>query len=267
MVIKQAKADSVLNIHSKRDLTSLSEVTDYKTGAFLRSTFTYVDNEDIAWVGRAPGIRKYDLTVEDLKRELKRIPDEKIYPLHTWMSVVLETDRKNLFIKRPKISCADNEYEIKLVPRILFEEAEVLEFLKQHQHPNIIKYYGCIVNRGRITGLALEKYGVILQYRYEDVPHNLDIAACMNGIRNGVRHLHSLGLAHNDLNPSNIALDSDDNPIILDFGSCKKFGEELLSGGTYGWVDEDYFTSAQRHDESALAKLEAWLIEEKTRRP
>lgn len=268
MVVKRARADSVLclNIHSKRDLTSLSEVTDYETGEFLRSTFTYVDDKDIAWFGRAPGIRKYDLTVEDLKRELRRIPDEKIYPLHTWMSVVSEADRKNLFIKRPKISCADNEYEIKLVPRILFEEAEVLEFLKQHPHPNIVRYHGCIVNRGRITGLALERYGVILQYRYEDVPHDLDIAACMNGIRAGVRHLHFLGLAHNDLNPTNIALDGDDNPIILDFGSCKLFGEELLSGGTYGWVDEDYSTSAQRHDESALDKIEAWLIKEKTER-
>jgi hypothetical protein len=64
-------------------LTSLSEVTDYETGEFLRSTFTYVDGEDIAWVGQAPGIRKYDLTAGDLKQELRRIPDEKIYPLHT----------------------------------------------------------------------------------------------------------------------------------------------------------------------------------------
>lgn len=268
MVAEEAQADSVLcpNIRSKRDLTSLSEVTDYETGEFLRSTFTYVDDEDNAWVGRAPGIRKYDLTVDDLKRELRRIPDEKIYPLHTWMSVVSEADRKNFFIKRPKLSCADNEYEIKLVPRILFEEAEVLEFLNQHHHPNIVPYHGCIVNRGRITGLALKRYEVILKYRFEDVPHDLDIAICMRGIRAGMRHLHSLGFAHNDLNPTNIALDGDDNPIILDFGSCKRFGEELLSGGTHGWIDEDYSTSAKRHDESALDKIEAWLMEEKTKR-
>ncbi|KAF2796415.1 hypothetical protein K505DRAFT_415748 [Melanomma pulvis-pyrius CBS 109.77] len=268
MPIEQARVDSNVcpDIRSKRDLTTLSEVENYETGEFIRSTFTYVDKEDTAWFGRVPGVRKYDLTVEDLKRELRRIPDEKIYPLHTWMSVVSEADRKNFFIKRPKISCADNDYEIKLVPRILYEEAEILEFLKQNHHPNIIRYYGCTVNRGRITGLALERHQVILQYRYEDVPHDLDIAACMNGIRAGVRHLHSLGLAHNDLNPTNIALDRNDNPIILDFGSCKKFGEELLSGGTYGWIDEDYSTSARRHDETAMDKIEAWLIEEKRKR-
>ncbi|KAF2636332.1 hypothetical protein P280DRAFT_460211 [Massarina eburnea CBS 473.64] len=268
MHVDQERMDSVPcpDVRSKRDLTTLSEVEDYETGEFIRSTFTYVDEEDVAWFGRAPGIRKYDLTVEDLKRELRRIPDEKIYPLHTWMSVVSESDRKKSFIKRPKVSCADNDYEIKLVPRIFFEEAETLEFLHQHHHPNIIRYHGCTINRGRITGLALERHEVILQYRYEDVPHNLDIAACMNGIQAGVRHLHSLGLAHNDLNPMNIALNGDDNPIILDFGSCKKFGEELLSGGTYGWIDEDYSTSAQRHDETAMAKIEAWLVEEEHKR-
>lgn len=272
MVATQAHDDSIScpNILSKRDLTSLNEVTDYKTGEFLRSTFTYVDKEkSIAWFGQALGIRKYDLTIEHIKRNLGRIPDEKVYPrypMEKGISVVSEADRQNLFIKRPKIACADNEYEIKLVPRILMEEVEILEFLKRHPHPNIVDYYGCIVNRDHITGLALEKYGVILQYRYEDVPHDLDISACMNGIRAGVRHLHSLRLAHNDLNPTNIGLDGDDNPSIFDFGSCKKFGEQLLSGGTYGWVDEDYSTSAQHHDESALDKIEAWLIEQKSKR-
>jgi len=267
-MIEQAQANALLrpNGLSKRDLTSLSEVTDYETGEFLRSTFTYVDEEDIVWAGRAPGIRKYDLTTDDLRRELRLIPDEKIYPLHAQVSVVSGADPKKLFIKRPKMACADNEYELKLVPQMMLEEAKVLEVLKQHPHRNLVRYYGCTINRGRITGLALERYEIILQYRYEDVPHELDVTACMSGIRAGVKFLHSLGLAHNDLNPTNIALDSNDNPIILDFGSCKKFGEELVSGGTYGWIDEVYTTSAQRHDESAMHKIETWLIKERDNR-
>jgi len=39
----------------------------------------------------------------------------------------------------------------------------------------------------------------------------------MDGIRAGVEHLHSLGLAHNGLNPTNIAVNTEDNPIQLDF--------------------------------------------------
>jgi len=83
-----------------------------------------------------------------------------------------------------------------------------------------------------------------LQYRYEDIPYNLDIATYINGICAGVRHLYFLGLAYNDLNPTNIAFNSNDNPIIFDFRSYKKFGEELLLGGIYSWVNEDYSISA-----------------------
>jgi serine/threonine protein kinase len=88
----------------------------------------------------------------------------------------------------------------------------------------------------------------------------------LNGIRAGPGHTHSLGYANSDLSPTNIALDSKDNPIILDFGSCKRFGEQLLSAGTYGWIDEDYSISAQLHDESAIKKIEVWLIEEKRKK-
>ena len=73
-----------------------------------------------------------------------------------------KADQKNLFIKRPKISCTDNKYKIKLMPQILFEETEVLEFLKQHPYPNIIRYHSCIINHGYITGFALKRYKVIL---------------------------------------------------------------------------------------------------------
>ncbi|KAF1913957.1 hypothetical protein BDU57DRAFT_328386 [Ampelomyces quisqualis] len=63
----------------------------------------------------------------------------------------------------------------------------------------------------------------MLQYRHEDVPYPLGIDACMHGICTAVKHLHSLRLAHNSLKPTNIAIDSDDNLILLDFGSCRRF--------------------------------------------
>ncbi|KAF1849621.1 uncharacterized protein K460DRAFT_269746 [Cucurbitaria berberidis CBS 394.84] len=228
------------NIRSKKDLTSLCEVENIETGAFIRSTFTYIDDHDKAWFGQTKDIRKYDLTVQDLNRLLQRVPDERIYPLKT----------------------TTLSGEAKLLPQLLLQEAEVLQFLEQNPHPNIIRFHGCTVNRGRFTGIALDKHSVILQYRHEDVPHPLNIDACMRVIRAAVKHLHSFRLAHNDLNPTNIAIDGDDNPILLDFGSCRRFGERLLSGGTFSWIDEDYSTSAQCHDELAMVKIEAWLLSE-----
>ena len=249
------------NIRSKRDLKHLCEVEDIETGAFIRCTFAYIDDHERAWFGQTTEMRKYDLTVEDLNRLLQQVPDEKIYPLKTTsLSIVPEEIQGNSYIKRPKILCLDNEAKTKLLPQLLLGEAEVLQFLEENPHPNIIRFHGCTVNRSRFTGIALEKYSVILQYRHEDVPQPLDIEACMRGIRSALKHLHLLGLAHNDLNPSNIALDTNDNPILLDFGSCRRFGEVLLTGGTPGWIDEDYSTSAQCHDELAAEKIETWLM-------
>jgi serine/threonine protein kinase len=88
----------------------------------------------------------------------------------------------------------------------------------------------------------------------------------MGGLRAGIEHLHSLGYAHNDLNPMNVAMDGGDAPVILDFGSCRKFGETLLSGGTPGWIDEDFSTSGAQQDWRALRKMEVWLWERQAER-
>ena len=153
-----------------------------------------------------------------------------------------------------------------MLPKMLAAEAHVLESLKPHAHKNLVKYHGCVSARGRIVGLALEKHDIILQYRFEDDPRELDLSACIGGLRAGIQHLHALGYAHNDLNPMNVAMDRDDRPVILDFGSCRKFGETLLSGGTPGWIDEDFSTTAAHQDLSALLKLEAWLEERQAER-
>lgn len=259
--------DDVPDIRSKRDL-ALCEIEDSETGTFLRSTFAYVDKHDTAWFGQTPGIRKFDLTIENIKHILRRVPDEIVYPKATPVITALQKkDLNNYFIKRPKLLCLDNAEETKLLPQMFIDEAEVLELVKKNSHPNLICYYGCTLKDGRVTGIVLEKHQVVLQYRYEDDPRDLDIDACMDGIRAGIRHLHSLGYAHNDLNPLNIGFDQKDNPVIFDLGSCRKFDEQLVSGGTLGWMDEELCgISSRRHDEVAIQKIEAWLKKEKSKR-
>lgn len=257
-----ALQDDVPNIRSKRDLTVLCEVEDAETGLFLRSTYGYVDRSDSAWFGRMPGVRKYDLTVADLERTLKRIPDEQIYPIATPSITAVrpsEDDEHELYIKRPQLTGFDDPDVATLLPGLMIGEVEILELLKTQPHPNLVKYHGCTLRNGRITGIALERHEVLLLYRYEDRPLPFDTAACIDGIRSGVRHLHSLGLAHNDLNPMNILLDKNDVPIIIDFGSCRKFGEQLVSAGTPGWIDEEYIISARENDYAALHKIDVWL--------
>ena len=66
--------------------------------------------------------------------------------------------------------------------------------------------------------------------------------ACLHGVEISIRHLHSLGLIHNDINPSNVMIDEDtdkDESIIIYFDSCRPVGESLEEvGRTFEWCDE-----------------------------
>jgi serine/threonine protein kinase len=88
----------------------------------------------------------------------------------------------------------------------------------------------------------------------------LNKEAIMAGMRSALEHLHSLGLAHNDFNVSNIMLSSDGQPILIDFGSCQPVGLPLISMATQGWFDEPFeCVSKTSNDWAALTKLGYWL--------
>ena len=74
-------------------------------------------------------------------------------------------------------------------------------------------------------------------------------------IENGIAHLHSLGLVHNDLNPANIMFSEDDIPEIIDFDSCRREGENLLKAGTPGWSDESAIVADRANDYYGLKKI------------
>ena len=89
---------------------------------------------------------------------------------------------------------------------------------------------------------------------------HLDKAEFIKALQSAVEYIHSLGLAHNDINPDNIMVAEDGTtPILIDFGSCALFGGPLQSLGTEGWYEKLFFTSEKEHDEFALKKMEAWI--------
>jgi serine/threonine protein kinase len=255
-------ADQTLHTISARDLSPLyetfSEEDDEKGNPiFLYSSFGFITNEHEAYFGKSK-LRKFDLTPEDIGRSLERLPDEDVYPIapsKITNSAILAS--KSVFIKGPKLHL--DFRGTGLLPKLILQEAEIMELLMRKPHPNIIQYHGCLIKSGRIVGIVLDRYPMTLEERLENGKQDFDVNKFMSRITSAVDHLHLLGLAHNDLYPMNIMISNDDTPVIIDFGSCQPFGKRLITAGTPGWIDEHFTTSAQVHDEVALRKIQTWL--------
>ena len=80
----------------------------------------------------------------------------------------------------------------------------------------------------------------------------------MKGLESAVACIHALELGQNDINPSNIMVNAEGMPMLIDFGSCQPFGGSLGSLGSPGWYEE-FFRSRAKHDLFALGKLKGWL--------
>lgn len=78
-------------------------------------------------------------------------------------------------------------------------------------------------------------------------------------LHSAIEHLHTLGFAHSDLNPSNIHVVEDLSPILIDFDSARKVREKLsTSRGMEGKIGRLYDF---RHKTCYVCsqKLRAWL--------
>jgi serine/threonine protein kinase len=256
-----SQPDDGLQVNSLRDMHTLCSICDSETGAYKRSVFTFIDSQDFVYFGQA-SVQGRVLSPEDLRKALERVPDDDIYPeAPPHITTTSISTGPDVYIKRPKLNVYDAWVNTGLLAKLFLAEAEVLEVLNRKPHPNIIRYHGCIVKRGRITGIVLDRCHETLTDRLKDGAGGFDVESCMERVRSGVGHLHSLGYAHNDINPNNIMVGQDDTPTIVDFSSCQLFGKDLITGGTPGWIDEYFTTSERRHDEIALEKLWVWLKE------
>jgi serine/threonine protein kinase len=255
-----------LPVHHGRDLDPLYEAfteEDDEDGypIFAYSSFGYLTKDHVAYFGKS-SLRKFDLNQTSIRESLKRLADEDVYPPASNITVFQSPVDENLYIKRPKLHL--DFIGTGLLPKLMPDEAQTLELLLQNPHPHIIRYHGCLVERGRIVGLVLDRLPNTLRHRMDGNIHESHVENCMGKITSAVNHLHSLGLAHNDLTPMNIMLDDHDEPFVIDLSSCQPFGANLITAGTPEWIDEDFVTSAQKHDLVALGKIRTWMGKLKT---
>jgi serine/threonine protein kinase len=258
-------------IRSRQDLL-LYRFFDATGTIWEQDTFFYITKDDRVFWGFTTRPRA---RLAAMKAALKRIPDDRIYPKvpeNTQLSIfapggdaLVASNPKMFHVKRPKLIYYYDFRDLPMRRQELVTETFIMKALAQlPRHPNIIRYHGCRVNRGYITGIVLER----LEYDLRDFAkepgfHTLDKKSFIAKLRSAVDYLHSLGLAHNDIKPDNIMVretpGAQPEPVLIDFGSCAPFGCEPYSQGTPGWCEGEFSTSEKKHDLYSLAKVGEWL--------
>jgi len=192
--------------------------------------------------------------------KMKDVVATLIPPSHLWPRVesglTLATQPLDgCYIKKPNL-IGYQEKSSYMLRDLLLKEARTCEVLKAAPHPNVAEYFGIVEDDGHIKGLCFAKYERTLSRYLMDGDRSLDVGECLRGIRSGIDHLHSLGLVHNDLNPYNIMLRSDNTPVIIDFDSCEKEGT-LPRGkrGTPGWNEGASDLAVRVNDIRAIARI------------
>lgn len=180
-----------------------------------------------------------------------------------------------LYLKKPSLSSYNPQYP-DLIRETWTEEVKTCEILKKNPHPNIAQYHGCAVGEnGSIEGIFFTKYNQTLMDKVNPTRCNKMDFACkrretdrttvddwLEGIESGLRHLHGLGMIHNDLNPCNIMFQGD-VPVIIDFDSVRPQGHDLsLVKRTHGWHDERTKIALPSNDTNALLEIKLWLCGE-----
>lgn len=192
--------------------------------------------------------------------ETSKIPAENVWPpMDPQFTEAPDPLPPNSYLKQPSLLYYGDTHATLEDSRQILTEVEACEILRRNPHPNIAQYLGCVSRDGRIRGLCFVRYSMTLLQRLKDTTP-FDKALCLQGIQSGISHMHELGLIHNDLNLSNIMMDGD-NPVIIDFDSCKPEGDKLgLKAGTVGWAMDDLVYAKRENDFYSLSKIREILI-------
>lgn len=247
-------------VNPKLRSISVQTVSILKPGQDPR-TFNWQTNSQLsfevyegsnAWYGRLPrrehredwpydGVQEDLSKFDELVKLLRPIPKDKLYPEFAAEELTQYKPRpgdKPPYFKAPKLDHykdGSNDLAIRLLA-----EAKIYERISCSPHPNLGRYLGCVVEEGRIVRLALQQYTKSLYERLQLAPiEEFDTQQrqdCMDQIEAAATHLHSLGLAHNDISPSNIVFDTTGQAVLIDFDCCAPLGNDLTKGGLVtGW--------------------------------
>ncbi|KAK3358096.1 kinase-like domain-containing protein [Lasiosphaeria hispida] len=284
---------SELIITSKDDVEYLIslDTKDVELGAkYFCWVLGSVHEEDALHFGWITGGPVSGHSIEQIQKALVRVPSERIFPplpipwwfAHTGVTVAeswdAEPDPDVYYLKRPWIARLEEEGGgPKEVAMWFAHEVKQLERLARHPpHPNLVRYHGCRVRKGRITGALLGRVPGDNLWSYLEAGKTVDKDRFIAALTSALDHLHNVvGLVHNDIHPGNIVVSPNGVPTLIDLGSAYPDGEEMTQGIPFScWggdpLDMDpetHFdgprtaspTSRKPRDLAALKQLRTWL--------
>ncbi|PSK53985.1 hypothetical protein B9Z65_7791 [Elsinoe australis] len=164
------------------------------------SSFYHLDDDDVFYLEQGDFPSVFD-SKEDGKafvQTIARIHGVEIYPLPSnHLRIATQPINPQYSIARPRLQRYGPEQRgTTRIANMFLDLVYAHEQMASHPHPNIVKYHGCIIKRGRIIGIVLDRHSISLDamiFQNSERLTTLDPGSVGNGLESGIRHLQSLG--------------------------------------------------------------------------
>lgn len=113
--------------------------------------------------------------------------------------------------------------------------------LAKLSHPGIVPVYDVFESQGSLFYVMPWLNGGSLRERMEEAqaaetPIDPQLAQeWLMVLLDALVYLHKQGVIHRDLKPDNIVFNAEDKPVLIDFGSARKYVEHSVSQGEFSW--------------------------------